>query len=170
MVNCRITNRLIAFHCNQLTSYLYQNEPIFYILLLFLMIVMNNKANTTWIFSFYAKSKYDMKIISHDYNSKRNCKQWANSHEIVSLITCCNFKISLTSQNKVCLKTSNQIHLRLKWLSFWNLDGSNMYVPTSDNCIFYVIKWCRVKKKKKENNHIECKCSNDNFNGTLQWY
>lgn len=169
MVNCRITNRLIAFHCNQLTSYLHQNEPIFYIL--FLMTVINNKANTAWIFSFYAKSKYNMKIISQDYNSNRNCKQWANSHEIVSLITCCNFKISLTSQNKVCLKTSYQIHLRLKWLSFWNLDGSNMYyVPTSDNCIFYVIKWCWVKKKKKENNHIECKCSNDNCNGTLQWY
>lgn len=114
MVNCRITNRLIAFHCNLLTSYLYQNEPIFYILLLFLMIVMNNKANTTWIFSFYAKSKYDMKIISHDYNSKRNCKQWANSHEIVSLITCCNFKISLTSQNIVCLRQA------IKSISVWN--------------------------------------------------
>lgn len=114
MVNCRITNRLIAFHCNLLTSYLYQNEPIFYILLLFLMIVMNNKANTTWIFSFYAKSKYNMKIISQDYNSNRNCKQWANSHEIVSLITCCNFKISLTSQNKVCLRQA------IKSISVWN--------------------------------------------------
>lgn len=58
-------------------------------------------------------------------------------------------------------KTRYQIHFHLKWLSFWNLDGSNMYVPASDNCIFYVIKWCRVKKKE-ENNHIECKCSNDN--------
>lgn len=112
MVNCRITNRLIAFHCNQLTSYLHQNEPIFYIL--FLMTVINNKANTAWIFSFYAKSKYNMKIISQDYNSNRNCKQWANSHEIVSLITCCNFKISLTSQNKVCLRQA------IKSISVWN--------------------------------------------------
>lgn len=112
MVNCRITNRLIAFHCNQLTSYLHQNEPIFYIL--FLMTVINNKANTAWIFSFYAKSKYNMNIISQDYNSNRNCKQWANSHEIVSLITCCNFKISLTSQNKVCLRQA------IKSISVWN--------------------------------------------------
>lgn len=112
MVNCRITNRFIAFHCNQLTSYLHQNEPIFYIL--FLMTVINNKANTARIFSFYAKSKYNMKIISQDYNSNRNCKQWANSHEIVSLITCFNFKISLTSQNKVCLRQA------IKSISVWN--------------------------------------------------
>lgn len=112
MVNCRITNRLIAFHCNQLTSYLHQNEPNFYIL--FLMTVINNKANTAWIFSFYAKSKYNMKIISQDYDSNRNCKQRANSHEILSLITCCNFKISLTSQNKVCLRQA------IKSISVWN--------------------------------------------------
>lgn len=144
-------------------------SPFFYIL--FLMTVINNKANTAWIFSFYAKSKYNMKIISQDYNSNRNCKQWANSHEIVSLITCCNFKISLTSQNKVCLRQA------IKSISVWNdyhfgiwMVVTCTYVPTSDNCIFYVIKWCRVKKKKKKNNHIECKCSNDNCNGTLQWY
>lgn len=39
------------------------------------------------------KSKYNIKVLSHDNFSKRyNCKQRANSHEIVSLTTHTQFR------------------------------------------------------------------------------
>lgn len=81
------------------------------------------------------KSKYNtQKIISHDNYSIRNLEQQENSHEIVSLTTCRNFAVSLTSQ-----VNTKSAHYKLQISVQKQIVECNMYVPTFDNCIFYVI-------------------------------